>query len=94
MVSTLHGPPVHVILQSELQAWTVPIANWSRIVPYLVSYRRFHVHMLEQAIVVYLSKPSALDAVLERFSEHDPGCVEASLFSLLASGRVGFATRS
>lgn len=86
--STLHGLPVRVIRQTELQAWTVPIANWARIVPYLVSYRRFHAPILEQAIVVYLREPRALDAVLDHFSDQDPGGVEASLFALLASGRV------
>lgn len=86
--STLHGLPVRVIHQTELQAWTVPIANWSGIVPYLVSYRRFRAPVLEQAIVVFLNQPRALDAILERFAEYDPASVEASLFALLASGRV------
>lgn len=86
--SLLHGLPVRVIHQSELQAWRVPIANWSRIVPYLVSYRRFRTPVLEQAIVVYLNEPRALDAIVERFSEYDQASVEASLFALLASGRV------
>ncbi len=86
--SVIYGLPVRVIQQSELQAWTVPIANWSRIVPYLVSYRRFRAPVLEQAIVVYLSQPRTLDSILERFAEHDVGRVEASLFALLASGRV------
>ncbi|WP_434034920.1 hypothetical protein [Cupriavidus sp. a3] len=86
--NTLHGLPVRVIHQSELQTLSVPIANWSRIVPYLVSYRQFRAPVLEQAIVVYLNKPRELDAILERFPEHDPASVEASLFALLASGRV------
>lgn len=86
--SLLHGLPVRVIHQSELQAWRVPIANWSRIVPYLVSYRRFRAPVIEQAIVGYLNEPRALDAIVERFSEYDPASVEASLFALLASGRV------
>lgn len=87
-VSSLHGLPVRVIRQSELQAWAVPIANWSRIVPYLISYRRFRDPILEQAIVVYLSKPRALDAVLQHFPGRDSGSVEGSLFALLACGRV------
>lgn len=61
---------------TTLHAWAVPIANWSRIVVYLVGYRRFRAPVLEQAIVVYLSKPRALEAVLERFSDQDPGSVE------------------
>jgi hypothetical protein len=44
----------------------VPIANWSRIVPYLVSHRRFRDLLLEQSIVVSLGQPGTL-GVLERF---------------------------
>jgi hypothetical protein len=45
----------------------VPIASWSRIVPYLVSHRRFRYLLLEQSIVVSLGQPGTLGAVLERF---------------------------
>lgn len=86
--SVLHGLPVRIVRQSELRAWTVPITNWSRIVPYLVSYRRYRSPILEQAIVVYLSQPRSLDSIVERIADPDAGRVEAAVFALLASGHV------
>lgn len=44
----------------------MPIANWSRNVPYLVSHWRLRDPLLEQSIVVYLGRPSAHDALLKR----------------------------
>lgn len=84
----LHDQTVRLIRQGDLEAWAVPIANWSRIVPYLVSHRRFRDPLLEQSVVVYLGQPGTLDAVLERFGGHDATSVEASLFALVATGRV------
>ncbi|MDM0116814.1 hypothetical protein QTI66_32295 [Variovorax sp. J22R133] len=84
----LHKQTVRLVRQEDLQAWSVPIANWSRIVPYLVSHRRFRDPLLEQSIVVYLGQPRTLDAVLEQFATNDATSVEASLFALVAGGRV------
>ncbi|MDR6861315.1 hypothetical protein [Variovorax guangxiensis] len=84
----LHNQTVRLVRQEDLKAWSVPIANWSRIVPYLVSHRRFRDALLEQSIVVYLGHPRTLDAVLERFAANDATSVEASLFALVAGGRV------
>lgn len=84
----LHDQTVRLVRQEELQAWSVPIANWSRIVPYLVSHRRYRDPLLEQSIVVFLGRTSTLDAVLERFAANDATSVEASLFALVAGGRV------
>ncbi|MBS0343828.1 MAG: hypothetical protein JSS56_25265 [Proteobacteria bacterium] len=84
----LHNHTVRMVRQGDLQAWSIPIANWSRIVPYLVSHRRFRNALLEQSIVVFLGQPQTLDAVLERFAVSDATSVEASLFALVAAGRV------
>ena len=84
----LHNQTVRLVRQEDLQAWSIPIANWSRIVPFLASHRRFRNALLEQSIVVFLGQPRALDAVLERFAENDATSVEASLFALVAGGRV------
>ena len=84
----LHNQTVRMVGQEDLQAWSVPIANWSRIIPYLASHRRFRDPLLEQSIVVYLGQPRTLDAVLERFAANDATSVEASLFALVAGGRV------
>jgi len=86
--AVLHKQAVRVVRQTDLQAWSVPIGNWSRIIPYLVSHRRFRDPLLEQSIVVYLGEPRTMDAVLERFATSDPTSVEAALFALLAGGRV------
>lgn len=86
--TVLHNQSVRVVRQADLQAWSVPIANWSRIIPYLVSHRRFRDPLLEQSIVVFLGRPNTLDAVIERFAASDATTVEASLFALVAGGRV------
>ena len=86
--AVLHNQTVRVVHQQDLQAWSVPIANWSRIVPYLVSHRRFRDPLLEQSIAVFLGQPRTLDAVLQRFAASDAASVEASLFALVAGGRV------
>jgi hypothetical protein len=86
--AVLHNLNVRVVRQEHLKAWSVPIANWSNIVPYLVSHRRFRDPLLEQSIVVFLGEAKTLDAVLERFATNDPTSVEASLFALLAGGRI------
>ena len=87
-MSTCHGLPTQLILQSDLLAWDLPITNWGRIVAYLASHRRWRDPLLEQSIVVYLAQARALDTVIERFGEHDRTAVEAALFALLAEGRV------
>ena len=36
----LHGLSVRYITHADLLAWAIPIANWARITPYLVSHKR------------------------------------------------------
>lgn len=84
----LHGLPVRVVRKSDLATWSLPIANWSRIVPYLVAHRRFPDPLLEQSIVVALARFASLDAVLRRFSDRDSTQVQTALFALVASGRL------
>ena len=60
----LQGLPVRVVRKSDFSTWSLPIANWSRIVPYLVAHRRFLDRMLEQSIVVPLAGFSSLGAPL------------------------------
>ncbi|MEJ8859150.1 hypothetical protein WKW79_31595 [Variovorax robiniae] len=84
----LYKQTVRMVRQEDLTTWSIPIANWSRIVPYLVSHRRFRDPLLEQSIVVFLGQQKTLDDVLERFAANDATSVEASLFALLAGGRI------
>lgn len=84
----LQNQTVRAVRQGDLQAWSVPIANWSRIVPYLVSHRRFRDPLLEQSIAVFLGQSRTLDEVMRRFETSDATGVQASLFALVAAGRV------
>lgn len=80
--------PLRIIARSSLRQWDTPVANWSRIVPQLVSWRRVADPLLAQSIAVYVGHWRTLDAVLERFASNDAAMTEAALFSLVASGRV------
>ena len=83
-----HDSRVRVIDAQTLASWEVPLANWARIVPFLVSYRLYRQPLLEQSIAVVLGRSTPLSEILERFSEHDRSLVEASVYWLLATGRV------
>ena len=86
--SHLHGLPVRCISRADLIAWAVPLANWARITPYLVSHRRYRDALLEQKIMVFLKEEESLDSVLAHFRQRDATTVQAALFQLLADGRV------
>mgnify|MGYP000293312828 CR=1 FL=1 len=84
----LHGLNVRYITHADLLSWAIPIANWARITPYLVSHRRHQDRLLVQSIETFLGQPATLDAVLKHFAQRDTTTVEAALFSLLAAVRV------
>jgi hypothetical protein len=84
----LHDRPVRVLTAEVLTSWDIPIANWAQILPYLVSFRRYRQALLEQSLVVHLARYTSLDELIGAFSEHDASEVQASLYWLLAKGRV------
>lgn len=84
----LHDRPVRLISPSLLASWDVPVANWAQILPYLVSFRRHRQPLLEQSLVVHLARFTSLDELLSAFAGTDASVVQASLFWLVASGRV------
>ena len=84
----LHDHPVRLISPEIIASWEVPVANWAQIVPVLVSYRRYRKPLLEQSIVVQLVQYTALDDLINHFGHDDPDEVAASLYWLLALGRV------
>lgn len=84
----VRGTTLHLIPRSSLLTWSIPVANWALLVPYLVTWRRFADPLLAQSIAVYLGQYRSLDDVLERFAEHDRAMTEAALYSLVANGRV------
>lgn len=86
--SHAHGLVLRQVSRAQLGAWSVPVTNWARILPYLVTGRRFPDPLLEQSIVVLLGQPCSLDEILARFSDHDDVAVESALYSLVAYGRV------
>ncbi len=84
----LHDLPVRYISRADLIAWAVPLANWARITPYLVSHRRYRDALLEQKIMAFLNADESLESVLAHFHQRDETTVQAALFQLLAEGRV------
>lgn len=84
----LHSLPVRYINRADLLSWATPISNWARILPFLVSHRRYRDKLLEQYIMSYLNRDESLDAVVGCFHQRDETTVQAALFQLLAEGRV------
>lgn len=86
--SHLHELAVRYINRTDLIGWAEPIGNWARIIPYLVSHRRYRDTLLEQQIMAFLNEDESVDAVLAYFGHRDGTTVQAALFQLLAEGRV------
>lgn len=86
--SHLHDLAVRYINRADLIGWAIPIANWARIIPYLVSHRRYRNALLEQQIMAFLNQDESVDSVLAHFTQRDETTVQAALFQLLAEGRV------
>ena len=84
----VHGRPLRPITAALLSSLAIPLANWAQILPFLVSFRGHRQPVLEQSIVVELASWTSLATLLERFVEHDAAAVQASLFWLVAGGRV------
>ncbi len=84
----VHGRPLRPITAALLSSLAIPLANWAQILPYLVSFREHRQPLLEQSIVVELASWTSLGTVLERFAEYDTAAVQASVFWLVAGGRV------
>lgn len=86
--SRVQGRPLRQVTRAMLESVTIALANWAQIVPYLVSFRVHRQPVLEQSIVVELARWTCLGEVIERFAEYDGSAVEASVFWLVASGRI------
>ena len=84
----VYGRLLRPITAALLSSLAIPLANWAQIVPFLVSFRGHRQPLLEQSIVVELASWTSLGTLLERFAEHDAAAVQASLFWLVAGGRV------
>lgn len=86
--SHLHDLCVRYVNRADLIGWAEPIGNWARIIPYLVSHRRYRDTLLEQQIMAFLIEDESVDSVLAHFPQRDGTTVQAALFQLLAEGRV------
>jgi hypothetical protein len=84
----LHQRPVRVITTAVLASWDIPVANWAQMLPYLVSFRGYRHALLEQSLVVQLARYVSMDELIAAFADHDASEVQASLYWLVASGRV------
>jgi hypothetical protein len=84
----LYERPVRVITTAVLASWDIPVTNWAQMLPYLVSFRGYRHALLEQSLVVQLARYVSMDELIAAFAEHDASEVQASLFWLVASGRV------
>jgi hypothetical protein len=73
---------------AELAAARVWIANWQRMLPYVVANQGLISPTLSEAIVRFVSVPQRLLAIEREFSTGDPVLCRAALFGLLYSGRV------
>ena len=84
----LHNLPLRLIDPEALSGWSIPVANWSQIVPHLASWHRFPDKLLAQSIVVFVDTWRTRDEILWQFRDRDATEVEAALYALVVEGRV------
>jgi len=84
----LHRLPLRLIDPEALSGWSIPVANWSQIVPHLACWHRFADKLLAQSIVVFVDTWRTRDQILWQFRDRDATEVEAALYALVAEGRV------
>jgi hypothetical protein len=82
------GVAVHVLQRADLVAAQVRIRNWSQIIPYLISFARQTNRRLQEEIFARVEKPHRLEHLEAAFQPIDVAVVRASLFKLLAEGRI------
>jgi hypothetical protein len=86
--STLHGIAVRVLHRADMIAAETRIKNWSQIVPYLISFKRHTNRRLQEEVFARVEKPHRLEHLEAAFQPIDVSAVRASLFKLVAEGRV------
>jgi hypothetical protein len=91
--STLHGISVRVLHRADMIAAEMRVKNWSRIVPYLISFKRDTNRRLQQEIFARVEKPHRLEHLEAAFQPIDVSVVRASLFKLVGERSILGATR-
>jgi hypothetical protein len=86
--STLHGIAVRVLHRADMIAAEMRIKNWSQILPYLISFARDTNRRLQEDIFARMEKPHRLEHLEAAFQPIDVSLVRASLFKLVAEGKV------
>ena len=86
--ATLHGVAVRIFHRADMIAAEMRVKNWSQIVPYLISFKRHANRRLQEEIFARVEKPYRLEHLEAAFQPIDVSLVRASLFKLVAEGRV------
>ena len=86
--STLHGIAVRVLHRADMMAAEMRVKNWSQIIPYLIGFKRHANRRLQEEIFARVEKPYRLEHREAAFQPIDVSLVRASLFMLVAEGRV------
>lgn len=84
----VHKLALRLIDPEALRGWSIPVANWSQIMPHLASWHRFPDKLLAQSIVVCVDTWRTRDEILWQFRDRDATEVEAALYALVVEGRV------
>jgi hypothetical protein len=84
----VHKLALRLIDPEALRGWSIPVANWSQIMPHLASWRRFPDKLLAQSIVVFVDTWRTRDEILWQFRDRDATEVETALYALVVEGRV------
>jgi hypothetical protein len=79
---------VQILRRADLMAFDRRIENWSQILPYRVSFARYSDGRLQKEIFERLEKPHQLERLEAAFHPLDVATVRASLFELLATGKI------
>jgi hypothetical protein len=85
---SVQGVTLRIVRRADLMALERRIQNWSQIVPYRVSFRRFPNARLQTDIFNRLEKPHRLERLEAAFHPLDVATVRAALFELLGTGKI------
>jgi hypothetical protein len=85
---SVQGVALRVLRRADLMAIDRRIHNWSQILPYRVSFARYPNGRLQKDIFNRLEKPHRLERLEAAFHPLDVATVRASLFELLATGKI------
>ena len=86
--ATLHGVAVRIIHRADMIAAEMRVKNGSQIIPYLISFKRHANRRLQEEIFARVEKPHRLEHLEAAFQPIDVSLVRASLFKVVAEGRV------